>query len=263
MFLQWHRIKAVMLRNILTERRSIMRLADFFYWPMLDITLWGLTSTWVQHTHAGNNLMTQTIMTGLVLWQVVMRAGYELSIGTIEELWSRSIINLFSTPLKVGEWVAALMLNGLLKSIAVLLFGAFLVKLLYGINIFSIGFIIVVLTMLLIMSGWAIGLCGAAMIIHWGQRVQSLPWIIAFLFAPFSAVFYPLSILPSWLQKACLMLPMTHVFEASRTIIATGTIPYHNILAALILNCCYLTGALILLLSLFEKSRAKGLSRLE
>ncbi|PIX73911.1 ABC transporter, partial [Candidatus Roizmanbacteria bacterium CG_4_10_14_3_um_filter_33_21] len=41
-----HRIYAVILRFMYLFRRSYDRISDAFYWPTIDLMLWGLTSVY-------------------------------------------------------------------------------------------------------------------------------------------------------------------------------------------------------------------------
>jgi len=107
------------------------------------------------------------------------------------------------------------------------------------------------------------GFLGSSVIVYWGQKVQTIAWTMGFLFAPFSAVYYPLSQLPGWVQKIALWLPTTYVFEGMRTVIFTGKLDIVILAKSLGLNVIYLIGSLILFRFMFEKSRAKGLARLE
>lgn len=51
------------------------------------------------------------------------------------------------------------------------------------------------------------------MILRWGQAAESLAWAVPFFIQPVVAAFYPVSVLPGWLQPVALALPVTHVFE--------------------------------------------------
>ena len=203
------------------------------------------------------------MLTGLVFWQVIWRSNYEISVNLLQEFWSRNLVNLFSTPLKWIEWVVALMLIGLGKIFLSLLFGAFVVWLLYTLNIFSMGLPILGFCFSLLVSGWFIGFLTASFTIYFGQRLQMLSWMTAYVFMPFSAVFYPLSALPHWAQLIGNCLPMTHVFEGMRQVIDTGVFSWEKWGLSLTLNGIYLLLTLTLFRYFFKKSRIKGLSRLE
>ncbi len=71
------RIKGVFLRYYYTVLKGPSQLSDLFYWPLVDILLWGLTSIWIQKQNqvAGLPLI---LMTALVFWQVSWRASIDI-----------------------------------------------------------------------------------------------------------------------------------------------------------------------------------------
>ncbi len=54
----------------------------------------------------------------------------------------------------------------------------------------------------LVGMGWVLGWLIRAAVLRYGTSSEVLAWSLAFLFQPISAVFYPVSTLPPWLQKA-------------------------------------------------------------
>lgn len=257
-----HRIYAVMLRYLFSEKRNLLRLSDALYWPFMDIALWGLTTTWMAQQQVQLPHIVLVILTGLVLWQVVMRAHYEITIPLMEEMWSRSFVSLFSTPLTIWEWLIGVMINGFIKTFFVLLFGAFLVWIMYSLSIFTVGWMLLPFVLSLIMFGWVIGLWGASIIIYYGQKAQNLPWMMAFLFAPVSGVYYPIDVLPVWMQKFAYMLPVPYIFEGMRKVLFHGVVPVREIVMSYAINACYLVGSILLFVYMFEKSRTHGFDRL-
>lgn len=262
MNLSLQRVWAIVLRNILAERRNFMRISDALYWPILDISLWGFTTSWLEKSHQQMPNLVLMVLTGLVLWQVVMRANYEISIPLIEEIWNKSFVSLFATPLTIWEWIIGVMITGVIKTCFVLVFGVLIVWLFYSLNIFVFGWMLIPFVISLIMFGWVTGFLGASMIVYWGQKVQNLPWIMAFLFAPVSAVYYPIEALPHWLQTVAYSLPLPYIFEGMRSVILEGKLPVNYLAISFLLNIIYLALALLLFKYMFEKSRIKGLDRL-
>ena len=57
----------------------------------------------------------------------------------MEELLSRNVVNIFSTPLSLAEWIAAMMVLGLINIFFVIACCSLAIWLLYGINIFILG----------------------------------------------------------------------------------------------------------------------------
>lgn len=260
--MKFHRIWAVFLRYFYMFAK-LDQIADLFYWPAIDIFLWGMTTVWIARHEQGVPNFALIILTGLIFWQITWRGNYEVSVNLLQEFWNRNLVNLFSTPLKITEWVGGIMLVCFFKIGISLLFGSLLVFLLYEMNVFTIGWAFLPFSACLILSGWLIGFIASSIIVYWGQRLQMLAWMMAYLFAPFSAVFYPVKTLPEWGQKIAWCLPTTYVFEGMRDILAYGKFPLEKFCISFGLNILYFILATALFKFMFEKSRAKGLARLE
>lgn len=256
------RIWAVFLRYFYFFAK-LDHLFDLFYWPALDIVLWGVTSVWIQKHQAEIPDIAMAILTGLVFWQIIWRGNHEVSVNLLQEFWNRNLVNLFSTPLKLSEWIAAIMIVGFAKIIISLFFGALLVWLLYTMNIFSLGWAFLPYCISLTLSGWFMGFLSAGIMVYYGQRVQMLAWMTAYVFAPFSAVYYPVSALPVWAQKIAYVLPTTYIFEGMRKLLAEGVFSLPMLMTSYALNIIYLVLSMIFFKYMFEKSRSKGLARLE
>ena len=84
------------------------------------------------------------------------------------EFWNRNLVNLFSTPLKISEWICSLMLMGIFKILINLAFGAGVIYLVYQLNIFQLGWAFLPYVALLTMAGWFIGFLSAAIIVFYG-----------------------------------------------------------------------------------------------
>jgi len=76
----------------------------------------------------------------------------------------------------------------------------------------------------LITAGWIIGILTTSIIMRFGQQAEVLAWGMVFLFQPISCVFYPLEVLPGWLQAIALVNPAAHVFEGMREILSQPNI---------------------------------------
>lgn len=260
--MKWLRIKGVFLRYFYVAKKGLHQLSDLFYWPLVDILIWGLTSFWIRsESHVPT--LPLVLMTALIFWQVTWRGSIDISVSLLQEFWHRNLVNLFSTPLKLSEWIAGMLLLCLCKLCITISFGALAVYILFSLNVFTVGWAFIPFAALLLVFGWSLSFLSSSMIIYWGHKVEMFAWMIAFLFAPFSAVFYPLHILPAWAQSIALCLPTTYIFEGMRSILATGTFPMHYFWISFGLNILYLAASLCIFKFMFEKTRAKGLARLE
>jgi ABC-2 type transport system permease protein len=202
-------------------------------------------------------------MTALVFWQIAWRGAIGISFHLLQEFWHRNLVNLFSTPLKISEWICGVLALGVCKLMAAVSFCSVLIYALYSLNVFELGWAFLPFVILLFVFGWTIGFLSSSMIIYWGHRVEMLAWMLPFLFAPFSAVFYPVDVLPVWAQHVAWSLPTTYIFEGMRHILNGGAFPYTYFWTSLVLNIIFLAGAILLFKKMFDKSLIKGLARLE
>ena len=109
------RVMAIVWRHVYNFRHSADKLFDMFYWPVMDLILWGLTSKYIlEMTNDAPDVM-KVLLSGLVFWQVVWRSQYEVTINLLEEMWSYNMVNLFSTPLTLIEWIGGIMMIALIK----------------------------------------------------------------------------------------------------------------------------------------------------
>jgi ABC-2 type transport system permease protein len=260
--MKWHRVRGVFLRYFYVQLKGGMSLTDMFYWPFVDILLWGLTASWIQHQSGAVSDLPLLLITGLIFWQVTWRGAIDISAHLLMEFWHRNLVNLFSSPLKISEWTAGLILLNLGKLMISVAFGGLVVYLLYALNVFTVGWAFLPFAITLLIFGWMVGFLAASAIIYWGHQVEMVAWMLPFVFAPFSAVFYPVSTLPGWAQLISWALPTTYTFEGMREILANGQFSLGYFTLSLVLDLVYLALAMRLFRFAFQKSRSKGLARL-
>ena len=69
------------------------------------------------------------------------------------------------------------------------------------------------------MFGWSVGLVVSALVLRLGLGAESLAWVAVFALAPLSGVYYPIDVLPGWLQPIAWSLPSSYVFEGMRAVL--------------------------------------------
>ena len=261
--MKWHRVMAVIVRHIYNFRHSWDKITDAFYWPAMDILLWGLTSSYMLKQSGNLPNIVVILLSGLVYWPIVWRSQYEITTNLLEELWSRNMVNLFATPLKLREWIAGVVSLGWLKMLVTVGFAAALAWILYVVNIFAVGWMFLPFMVLLLMTGWWVGFLVSGLIISFGTRIQTLAWAGVYALAPFSGIFYPISSLPVWAQRVAQFVPSSYVFEGMRQVLLQGTWSARNLILSLGLNLIYLAISMGLFVWLFKMRKIKGLAQLE
>lgn len=254
-----YRLWGITLRYLFLFRRSLDRLSDAFFWPTVDIVLWGMTSKYFAASALADNRLVLILLGGIVLWIFPWRSQYEISVNLLEDLWNRNLVNIFVSPLRFTEWVVALLLLGVGKALISFLYAALLTYLLYAANIFTLGWLLLPHALLLILFGWVFGLLVAGIVMRYGTKIQTLAWTAIYLIAPFACVFYPLSTLPAWGQALARFVPASYVFEAMRSSLAGTPTPLSALTWPTFLCLLYFIFALIAIRRSFQKILARGL----
>ena len=253
-----HRINALLLKYYYITISRGDRIFDIFYWPIIDMFIWGFFAIYVQKL--SDVSVVSVILGAVILWVFVWRSAQDIAVFVLEDFWSRNLYHLFSSPVKISEHIFSVLLLGLIRSIltfiAMVVFG----MLMYSFNIFTINpFLLGFGVFLLTLFGWAMGLFVTAFIFRYGQRIQVIAWSFTFLLQPFACIFYPLSALPGWAARIAVFLPPTYVFEALRASNMGKGVDYAGLFFALILTFIFFVLMVIFLVFSFRKSRKSGL----
>jgi len=110
----------------------------------------------------------------------------------------------------------------------------------------------------LILTGWAVGIVVSGVLLRNGMGAESLAWTLMFVLMPLTCVYYPVSVLPDWLQMIAWMLPPTYVFEGMRALIMEHVFRPDLMVEAFALNAVYFAAAVIAFLELLKSSRRVG-----
>ena len=254
------RIYAVFLRYAFLHKRSMPRTFEIIFWPVMELLVWGFLSVYLQQISGGSlSKISLSLINAMIFWDILYRSQQGVSISFIEDIWTQNIVNFLISPLKIWEWITATFIYGFLKTTLITFILACLAIAFYQFNLVSnLHFYLVPLVFNLLLFGWALGIFTSALIIRWGHAAEALIWGIPFLVQPFSAIFYPLSTLPGWLQNISRCLPSTYVFEGMRAVLQTGALPVGFITAGLALNAVYFALAGVFFNEMHKKARASG-----
>lgn len=256
------RIFAYTARHLYLYKRSLPRLMEVFYWPVLDLVVWGFVSIYLSKQKGELPDFITFFLGALILWDILFRSQQGISVSFLEDVWSRNLLNIFVSPLSPAEYITSLLFLSIIKLLLTSAVMVTLAWLLYSFNVFLLGFTLIPLVLNLIVMGWSIGIITTALIMRFGQEAEVLAWGIALLFQPVSAVFYPVSVLPGWVQGIALFVPSAHVFEGMREVVVGGVssgVPISNIVWAALLNCAYITVAILFFWWNFKVVKKKGL----
>ena len=254
------RVFAYTARHLYLYKRSLPRLMEVFYWPILDLVVWGFVSIDLSRQNGALPDFITFFLGALILWDILFRSQQGISVSFLEDVWSRNLLNIFVSPLSPAEYITSLVFLSIIKLLLTSAVMVSLAWLLYSFNVFTLGFTLIPLVLNLIVMGWSIGIITTALIMRYGQEAEVLAWGIALLFQPVSAVFYPVAVLPEWVQAIAMFVPSAHVFEGMReVVVGGGGAPISNIIRAALLNSAYITVSIIFFWWNFKVVKRKGL----
>lgn len=253
-----NRITALLRRHFYIVTGSPARIIGMVYWPIVQMILWGFISQYFAGRTGSMDFALGTLLGALLLWDTMFRAQLGVSLSYMEELWSRNLGHLFVSPIRHYEWWTSMILYSFLRVIIGLLPAALLAIPFYGFSIFELGIPVLLLWFNLMLMGWWIGFLVTGLLLRVGPGAEELAWAAMFLLAPFCAVYYPVSILPDWLQGFANILPASHVFEALRTLVGEGVVDWKHVTTAFVLNAGYMIIAGSILMYCFNDARRRG-----
>tara|TARA_B110000438_G_C15447575_1_gene493217 strand:- start:94 stop:654 length:561 start_codon:yes stop_codon:yes gene_type:complete len=176
----------------------------------------------------------------------------------LEEIWSRNFTNLFIAPFKISEIITALTLTALIRTLIGIVPAVLLASPFFGVSLLNLGPALILLLFSLYAFGITLGLLVVSGLLRYGPAFENVAWSSLFLLAPLGCIYYPLTILPDWLQILAKALPLVYIFEEVRSILINNVVNYYNIMSALILNFIYFTLSIVVFYLAFSEARKKG-----
>ncbi len=254
-----HRISGLILRYRYLYSRSTFRLLDLFFWPVMDLLVWGFLTRYMQSVQNAVPSSVTFLIGAIIFWNILYRSQQAVTVSFLEDIWSQNLINIFVAPIRISEFIAATYLVGLLQAIVVICLTSTMALFFYSFNLFTLGALLVPYFVNLLLMGWWMGMVTTALIIRWGHSAEALAWAVPYLIQPVAAVFYPVSILPLWLQPIAMAMPATYVFEGMRAALSGHPSDPSRLGMAFGLNALYMLGAGLFFRKMFNVARERGL----
>jgi len=252
------RISALVMRHIHLWRSSVMRLVDSIYWPAVQMVMWGFLTQYLMPQASFVAQAAGVLLSGLMLWEVVVRGNLSLSIAFLEEIWSRNLGHLFVSPIRSWELAAGIVIVALLRTLLGMIPVSLLAWAFFGYSIYTLGLPLIAFFAILQMFSWSIGLAMSGLVMRVGQSAESFAWAAVFILMPVSGVYYPVAVLPQWLQAIAWALPTSYIFEGMRAILTEKAVHWDLMAVAFSLSIVYLVVGFQVFQWFFRSSRRAG-----
>lgn len=252
------RIAAMTLRYWYLLRASWSRLIELVYWPTMNMIVWGLLTFWFNGNTSATIETAGSLLGAVMLWDVLFRGQLGFTFSFLEEVWSRNVANLMMSPLRPAEFAVSLMVMSLVRLVVGMVPVTLLALILFDFNIYGLGFGLVGFFANLMFTSWSVGLVVCGLILRNGSGAQSFAWSVMMLLLPVSCVYYPVTILPAWLQAVAWSLAPTYVFEGMRAALIEGVFRADLMLEGFALNLVYLALGFTSFVLLAKSARHRG-----
>ena len=253
-----NKIFALSLRHIYLIKGSFPRIIDLIYWPTIQIFLWGFISKFFTLNSTYYENTVGIILSAAILYDFLFRSSISYNMMFLEEIWSRNFTNLFIAPIKISEIIAALTFTAIFRTLIGLVPAALLAIPLFGVSIFKIGIPLIFLLITLYIFGVTLGLLVTSGLVRFGPSFENIAWASLFFLAPLGCIYYPIEILPDWLQIIAKLLPLVHIFEEMRNVLIHDIVNYYQILKAIIISFIYFVFGIIVFYLSYEGAKNRG-----
>jgi ABC-2 type transport system permease protein len=217
----------------------------------------------MQSTQVNSSIHYQAVtLLCIVLWQVTVRSAQFMFRCFLEELWTRNLVNIFSLPISLSEWLASLIVYSGIMTLVTIVFCIVLIVLLYDISAWYLISAMMLFAPPLFISGIWLGVMCLQSLAYFGKRADEIGWVLSWFFAPFSGAFYPLDVLPAWAQAVSKFLPMGYAIDGMRNYLMLQTDPVPYIIKAYVMSIAYTAIAIAVFILLFNRAKQRGLVRL-
>lgn len=256
------RIGAMLSRHFFLIRKSWPRLFSFAYYPVMQLLVWGFVTQYLGPQSASQGVLQAVpgiLLTGVLLWDVLVRGELGLFLSFLEEMYSRNLGNLFVSPLRLHEFVIAQMLMSIVRVVIGSGVALLVAVVFFDLRIAQQAFALSMCLGCLLVFGWAVGLLANGLVLRFGLGAEEIGWAVVFLIGPLSGAYYPVSVLPSWLQTVAYALPTAWAFEAMRAALIEGRIAWSLLGISMLLNLLYFACCAFLFWRFVESGRERGL----
>jgi ABC-2 type transport system permease protein len=256
--ISWRRVAAMVTRYWYLLRSSWPRLLELVYWPAVQLMMWGFLQLYLSQNAGYFARAGGTFIGAVLLWDILFRGQLGFSLSFLEEMWSRNLANLMMSPLKPVEFVMAMMVMSIVR----LLLGMVPVSLLaigfFGFNLYALGLALAAFFLNLILTSWAVGIFVSGIVMRNGLGAENLAWSIMFLLMPLTCVYYPVAVMPHWLQLVAWSLPPTYVFEGMRALLIDHMFRGDLMVRALLMNAVVFSAGAFGFMQLLKSARRHG-----
>lgn len=230
---------AFFLRGYIFTIRNLFSFFEVLFFPLMGLVSVGLLGRFLCLEQAVQSFLLIGSMTSGVLQVTQLDVSY----GLLYDVWSKSIKQTFLAPISIYEAILGSFLFGILRGLFVFLLLCFISFSLFSFVLPGIKPTLVFLAGVFSFA-LLVGVLVHLSILLFGQRIDIIAWSISVVAMLLCGIYYPVTILPSFLVFVSSLIPLTYFLEYFRSFY--GFAPHFGLSLAKGFSLCF-----IYVLSLF------------
>jgi ABC-2 type transport system permease protein len=197
-------LTAFAYRNLIMARRNVFFLFELTFWPGVAMLSHGLLTRFLDLTPE----MTAFILVGTVALSAVQVCQLDVAYAVLFDIWSKSMKHQFLTPVRIHHLALGSWLVGVGRGVIVWALMAVIGGRAFGFDFLGPGPLRVALFLLgCFLTALVIGLLVCALVLLYGTRAETSAWAAVNFFVMLAGIYYPISVLPSWVQAISAGIP--------------------------------------------------------
>ena len=255
--MRWRNIKAILMQEMYVTKGSWEVIFDVFVFSLASIVVYGFISRYL--AGGSNAVIGQNLLIAVIFWETVRITQYSTSLSSMWNVWAHNLSNMFIAPIRTSEYIIAHVISAASKATLVLLLSIALCPVVFHLNLLSLGIFPIIFSLVnMLIFSVAIGLVLIGLVFQHGTKIQALTWGLIFMIQPFCAVFFPVHILPPFMQAIAHCFPITYFFEWLRAIHMGNSYSAITVLGAFVFNLICLVAACFIFSRQIAASKRSG-----
>ena len=210
---EWARLTAFAYRNLIMARRNVFFVFELTFWPGVAMLSHGLLTRFLDLTPE----MTAFILVGTVALSAVQVCQLDVAYAVLFDIWSKSMKHQFLTPVRIHHLALGSWLVGVGRGVIVWALMAVIGGRAFGFDFLGPGPVRVALFLLgCFLTALVIGLLVCALVLLFGTRAETSAWAAVNFFVMLGGIYYPISVLPGWVQAISAAIPLTYFLDGIR-----------------------------------------------
>lgn len=202
-----------MFKNWIMAKRNLFTLFEILFWPSVSFLSVGLLAEFIKLQPR----MKAFVLVGVVAMSTVQVCQLDVAYALLYDVWSKALKHGFIAPVSTRHLLIGSLFVGILRGGLVFLTLIAASHIIFDFNFATPGVLPICLFLVgLFLSSAMIGILVSILVLTVGNRAEVAAWSLVSLMLLICGIYYPVSILPSWIIVFAKLMPITYFLEYYR-----------------------------------------------